>query len=523
MTSDWLPSPAVMEPAGGEWTEVIEDRILIGEVEWRHRLLVPVLLSIGMVVAVVSSLGSPMIPTVAREYDVSFGTAQWTLTIALLAGATVTPVLGRLGDGKHRRQVILTALGLITLGGLLAAIPGTFVLLLAGRALQGIGLGLMPLAMAVARDHLPGNRASSTVAMLSITAATGVGLGYPLSGLCAQTLGYHPTFLLAAFMAGAIWLGAIFTVPSSGHRPHHRLDVVGAVLLAAGLAMLVVALSEATNWGLTSASFIALVVAAAGVLGTWVVHEQRMPLPLVNLKTLAKPSVRVAQTTAVLAGIGMYFLVSLIVRYVQTPASTGYGQGRSVLVAGLILVPFSMASLATNRLLPVLRRWLGPQWTMPLGCAAFIAAMAIFATARSTIGELLLVMALAGVGVGTVFASMPILIVAAVPARETGSTLGFNQVLRTIGSSVGSAASAAVLTAHTTSASAFPLDRGYTDSALIGLAVWVLALIVSWPRAAVVMPEGDTLDELEAESVDAEVAGAIMYEIDSDPDDDPRP
>ena len=84
---------------------------------WRERLLVPALVAIGLAVAVVSSLGSPMVPTVADDYDVALGTAQWGLTAALLAGAVVTPVLGRLADGRYRRQVIITALGTITAGG----------------------------------------------------------------------------------------------------------------------------------------------------------------------------------------------------------------------------------------------------------------------------------------------------------------------------------------------------------------------------------------------------------------------
>ncbi len=483
-------------------------------------MLVPALITIGLVVAVVSSLGSPMVPTVATEYGVSLGTAQWTLTIALLAGATITPVLGRLGDGKYRRQVILGALGLIALGGVLAAIPGSFALLLLARGLQGIGLGLMPLAMAVARDHLPAVRASSTVAVLSITTAAGVGIGYPISGLFADTLGFHATYLLAAAMAGVAWLGAALTIPSSSHHGHQRIDGVGAILLALGVAALVVALSEATNWGMSSPAFLGLLLVAGIVLASWVRMELRIKSPLVDLRSMTQPSVRVAQTVAILAGVGMYFLVSLIIRYVQTPTSTGYGQGRSVFVAGLILVPFSIASLATNRLLPVLRRWIGPQWTMPVGCLAFIVALSIFTVARSSLWELLLVMALAGIGVGTVFASMPVLIVNSVPGSETGSALGFNQVLRTVGSSIGSAMSAAVLAAHTTSASPFPTDGGYTQSAMIGVAVWILAMVVAWPRRSIVVVAtvGETLAEFE--SVDAEAAGVMMYELDPNTDQD---
>src|SRR3546814_4800668 len=112
-------------------------------------------------------------------------------------------------------------------------------------------------------------------------------------------------------------------------------------------------------------------------------------------------------------------------------------------------------------------------------------------------------MALAGIGVGTVFAAMPQMIVAAVPASETGSALGFNQVLRTIGSSVGSAASASVLAANTQGGARFPLDRGYTTSAVIGLAVWLVALAIGWPRRSLHLgPPGPDLARYEAESVD---------------------
>jgi MFS family permease len=212
----------------------------------------------------------------------------------------------------------------------------------------------------------------------------------------------------------------------------------------------------------------------------------------------------------------LYFLFSLAIRYVQTPVSTGYGQGRTVLAAGLILAPFSVASLAMNRLTGVIRRRMDGRWLMPLGCGAFAAAMVAFGSARSEVWQLVVVMVLAGVGVGTVFAAMPQMIVAAVPAAETGSALGFNQVLRTIGSSIGSAASAAVLAAETLPGARFPLDRGYTTSAIIGLAVWLVALATAWPRSSLrVGPPSPELARYEAESVDAEVAGAVMYEPDT--------
>ena len=126
---------------------------------WRGRALVPVLVYIGLLVAVVSSLGAPLIPTIAADYGVSLGTAQWSLTITLLVGAVSSPAIGRLGDGPRRLHVLLAALAVLVAGSVLAALPtDVFALLLAGRAMQGVGLALLPLAMSMARDHLEPER-----------------------------------------------------------------------------------------------------------------------------------------------------------------------------------------------------------------------------------------------------------------------------------------------------------------------------------------------------------------------------
>ncbi len=84
------------------------------------RALVPVLLFVGTVVAVISSLGAPLVPAIAETMGTSLPNAQWSLTVTLLVGAVATPVVGRLGDGPHRRTDVL---GVVTAGGVLAALP----------------------------------------------------------------------------------------------------------------------------------------------------------------------------------------------------------------------------------------------------------------------------------------------------------------------------------------------------------------------------------------------------------------
>ncbi|SOB88492.1 MFS transporter [Streptomyces sp. 1331.2] len=479
----------------------------------RERALVPVLAFLSAVVAVISSLGAPMIPTIAAVDHVPLSEAQWSLTITMLVGAVATPVLGRLGDGPHRRTVTLAAAAVVVLGSVLAALPLGFGWLVTGRALQGVGLGLTPLAIATARDSLPPAASRSTVALLSVTTVAGVGLGYPITGLIAESFGIHAGFWFGAVISALALVLASLVLPPTTDRERRPLDAPGAVLLGLALVGLLLVLSEGETWGWGSAMLCTVAALSLVLLVGWVWHELRTTHPLVDLRSLRNPVVLTADVAGLVAGVGMYLLMSLVIRYVQTPTGTGYGLGASVVVAGLVLVPFSAASLLSSKVVPGLARRTSSAVVLPLGCTVSLASMLLFLSARDHLWELLVVMAVAGLGVGCTFAVMPGLIVDAVPAHEVGSAVSFNQVLRYIGYSSGSALCGALLQAHTEPGRRLPTDSGYRDAALIGCAVWVvigLATIVL-PRlgAATALRRGARVDEglIVAEDIDEVVAG----------------
>ena len=152
------------------------------------------LVAVALVVAVIGSLGAPLITSVATTLHVPLAAAQWTLTVTLFAGAIAAPVLGRLGSGPRRRVTVLGSLAVVVLGGVLTALPLPFAFLIAGRALQGLGLGAVALLMSVARTELPEARASGTIAALSVASTVGIGVGYPLVGLIDQLAGLRAAY-----------------------------------------------------------------------------------------------------------------------------------------------------------------------------------------------------------------------------------------------------------------------------------------------------------------------------------------
>jgi predicted MFS family arabinose efflux permease len=447
--------------------------------ERQARALTRALLLIALVVAVVGSLGAPLITSVATTLHVSLDAAQWTLTIALLTGAVATPVLGRLGTGARRRAVVLGTLGVVTAGSVLTVLPLPLGVLLAGRAAQGCGLALTPLMMAAAREHLSSQRSASTIAMISVASTVGIGIGYPLAGYLTD-LGSIRAAYAAGFAVTLLALAAALrSFPRSAQQTSPAPDAIASTLLATGLLVLLFILGETGLWQQHLPLATALAVLAAALLAGWVMRERVLPRPLVDLRLLRHPSVAGANATMLVAGAAMYLLLTCITRYVQTPRGVGYGFGLDTFTAGLFLVPFSALGFAAGRISPHLRKRMPAAVLLSASTAVVLAAFLLFAAVRGNLADPLVAMSLLGLGVGGFSAAMPAVILQVTPHQETASAMGVNQVVRSIGFSIGSTLSALILAGYTPAGAVFPASGGYATTAWTGTAVTAFALMMA--------------------------------------------
>jgi len=446
----------------------------------RAKALAPVLVLTTLVVSVISSLGAPLIPTIAKNFHDSLTTAQWSLTVGLLSGAVSAPVMGRLGDGPRRRATIIGGLAVVTLGGVVAALASSLDVLVVGRALQGVGLGLVPLTMATARDELPRYRVAPMIALLSVSTAAGVGVGYPVSGLIADQLGLSAAYWFGVIVAALVLICVVAVVPSTVRGRSVRLDSLGAILLAAALISVLVAVAQGTEWGWGSPAVLGLLIAGFALFVVWTLQQLRAKAPLVELRLLRHPAVLAGDACAIVLGVAMYMNLSAVTEFVQLPRSGGFGFSASVVVAGLILIPLSALMLLSSRALPSLTRLLGVRVLLTVGCLVVAAASAFFALFHGSLWESFVMMGLLGVGLGTTYAAIPGLIVQFVPRHETGSAMGFYQVVRYVGFSLGSALAAAILASHSTRSTGQPTLGGYTMVAWVGAVICIAAAVLAW-------------------------------------------
>jgi MFS family permease len=187
-----------------------------------------------------------------------------------------------------------------------------------------------------------------------------------------------------------------------------------------------------------------------------------------------------ADACALVLGVAMYMYLSSVTEYVQTPRSAGYGFSSSIVVAGLCLVPFSIFSLAASRALPRLSGLVGHRAVLPLGSLVVAAAGAFFAAFHGALWQAFVMMAILGTGLGSTFAAIPGLIVRSVPERETGSAMGFYQVVRYVGFSLGSALTASILAGRTLDGAHLPTESGYPIVVWVGTVISLVAAILAW-------------------------------------------
>ena len=443
----------------------------------------PALILLTTVTSVVSSLGAPLIPAIARDADVSVAAAQWSLTLTMLVGAVSTPLIGRIG-GNRPRSAVLAGLAAVATGLLLCALPLGFTFFLVGRALQGVGIALIPLAIALARHGMPAARVGSTVGLLSVTTVAGSGLGYPLTAVVARQGGIAAAFWLGFVLCCGTALMAAITVPRSPTLQRVSVDVWGAALLAASTAGLLLALNRGEPWGWLSPATLLLTAVSGAVLVLWVRWSLRIEHPLVDLRMAWGPVALGANLTALVAGVAVYLMLSLIMLATQASSADGFGLGRGVVTAGLLLLPYSLLSLAGSRLAVVLGRHMRRDLVLPVGCAIYGASAVVVAMFHADVWQLMLGMAFAGLGGGATFAVMPALLLRGLPLTETGSAVAFNMVLRFLGFAAGSALMPALVDLF--AGDRPPTGETFTQVACVGVALWVVAGVFAAATAAVV-------------------------------------
>ncbi len=457
------PLPAATAPVG---TTTADGRQL------RRTLIV--LLLIELLSGFQQSYFTPLFHALGEQYHVGVTALAWTVTGPALTAAVATPLLTALGDRYGHPRVLRATTMAVAAGAVLIAVAPGYPLLVAGRVLQGCLAGFLPLMCGLVRYRHGIQDTRRAIAYLSAALMLGVLLGSACSSLLLPTAGISAVLWIPA-VGTVVGLGLLWTgdSDSSARTPPvtRRVDWPGAVLLAAALVLAVLALHDGAAWGWGSPGTVGCLGAGALLLTAWTMVQLRTPAPLIDVRRLLRP--RLLPVFAV--GACVHYIVLGGQMSYSTYLTLPGGLGLPSSSVGLVLLPafcgMTLLSACSSRL----GRAMGYRKVAVLGAALVVLGTAGLLLRHSAAVDLAVTLAFCGAGMGLISGAARILVIDSVRTEETAASAGLFELLVSLGTAVGSAATAAILTAQGSSHQAYL--TAWTVSAgvaLLGLAASLL-------------------------------------------------
>jgi EmrB/QacA subfamily drug resistance transporter len=439
--------------------------------------------ALALVVSAVASLNLAL-PELASGLGATETELQWAVdAYALLFAGLLLPA-GALGDRYGRRGVLIA--GLVLFGGAyaVAATASSPELLIAMRALAGVGAALiMPVTLSVITTAFPAEERSRAVAVWAGVAGAGAMLGLLLSGTLLELTSWPWVFAASAVWAALTLVAVLRIVPPSRDEVRPALDPLGAALSVAGLTALVFAIIEGPTRGWTDGIVLGTGIGGAIALVAFVGWELRTKRPMLDPRLFRSRGFSAGSLSITLQFFALFGFLFAIVPFVQSVL------GYSPLQAALAMVPMALAVGGLSRVLsPRLAERLGLRAVTALGLVVMAGGLVVCSSleAGASYLHLLAGLLLTGAGAGLATAPATSAIVSSLPADRQGVASAVNDTARELGGALGIAVVGSVLKA-----------QGLSEALLVAagvLAVGAVLITLRGPRhAGATAPEGRAL------------------------------
>ena len=429
----------------------------------------------------------PLVSSLEKTYSLSPGQASWILSAPGVVAAGCIPTFSRLGDRFGMRALVLASLVIAFFANLVCALAPSFPLLVAGRAVLGMSAAL-PLIYAILRARGSSERRTTRgVALITLASGVGVAVAYLLSGFIIQANGGVRDVLWALTILSAITvLAAWWLLPDTPARSADPIDWAGAALVSVGLVGVVLAITEGSTWGWSSAPVLVSLIGGLAVLGLWVLLEMRRRYPLVNVRRVcnrvALPSFIVVAVTGTMAGYTNLAQST----YVQLPTVTGYGLGLTVLQSAYVLCAIAAGEIVGGTIAGGIISRHGPRRVMVIGCAVIAANFAVLAASHNGVWHFAVWDFVWGFAFVFVYSAANAAFLADATPPEAAMYVSANTVVSSAAAGIGPALFTAILTSrfipHTPIPDPVVFTHMWVYAAVASVVIGAFALLIRRPR-----------------------------------------
>ncbi|MEW9853764.1 MFS transporter [Novosphingobium sp. M1R2S20] len=412
-------------------------------------LIIGALFIAEMTVTFEASMVYAALPTLISEFGDPMRVG-WLVTIHMLIAAASSPVVGRLGDIRGRKRLVLVLLALALVGSVLSAMSTSFAVVLVGRALQGLSAVVLPLSIGIVRESLPEEKVPMGIGLLTTALGAGAASGLVLGGVIVDNLDWHALFWASAIML-AISIAAIAAfVPDRPGTPTRRpIDWVEGLLPVPAIALMLYAIGATKQSGWLAPQVLGMFAVCAVLFAFWARRSLRAEEPFLDLRLFRDRNFAVVNLITVLLGMGTMQIVYVFSAYMQSPGWTAVGLGLTATVAGLAKLPSNFLSFFAGPFAGWLIQRMGNRATVSAGAllaaSGWIAAMAL----PDVLGFVIAMLCVISFGTTILQAALPNIVVATVPQHRTSEAMGSMQVVRGIAAAVGAQIIAMLLASRT--------------------------------------------------------------------------
>jgi EmrB/QacA subfamily drug resistance transporter len=386
------------------------------------------------------------LPTIQREVGGSFTELQWVIDAYALGLAALILAAGSVADRFGRARVFVAGVGVFTAASLLCGLAGTIEVLIAARALQGVGgAALFATGLALIGQDFQGAERGKAIAAWGATVGMAAAAGPLIGGFVADTLGWRWIFFVNVPI-GAVTLIAAARLANVGDPGSKRLDWAGLITFSSSLSLLMVGLLRGNAEGWSSAPIVALLLGAAVLLVAFVVVELRQRRPMVDLSLLRAPAFVGVSLATLAIGAGMFAALPFLTLYLQNDL------GFSPLLGGLCLLPGTVMCFVVPLATRSYADKLPPGIVLGGGLAT--TCLGIVAMHGLTVGSSWIVLipglVVGGIGVGIANPAIAKIALSVVPPERAGMASGISNTCRIGGIALGFAGLGAFFERHLT-------------------------------------------------------------------------
>ncbi|HZA06771.1 MAG TPA: MFS transporter [Nitrososphaeraceae archaeon] len=463
----------------------------IRDSNWRTLAILSI---IGLIVMYIETMVAPAIPDFIKDFAIPYNTAPWILTAYLVVAVVMTPVMARLADTHGRKTILVSGLVIYAFATLAAGFATNIYFMVIARSIQGIGLSVFPIAVAIIRNQSSDQRLGFNQGIITSMFATGAVIGLAAGGTIVHFFGWRATFftvlpvlvlliiLVKRFIHGSDYYNDRSTNSIEGSNFHSKIDIKGAIAFSIGISSFLLMITNLNSQTTSSNLIVIGSLAAIGIISSVIFFyiEKGAKPPLIDLRLVKDGILLSANVLRMMSGLFMFAILNTMPILIRSPKPIGFGE--SAVNTASVILPFMAAYLIVGLSFGYIMSRIGNTKVTLIGSMVSVLGFTTLVLFFHSEYVLLISLGVLGAGFQLLHQGSININLVSTPEKQTGISFGISNVFYLVGGALGPAIVGMYMQENQIAtkgiAGSFPSSESYILIFSTGIILSIISIIV---------------------------------------------